>query len=218
MCSEVMITNATPIATMCRPVSDMPASGPSSSRAIAGSPIQPSPSEARVIPSWQADRYALRFCSNCINRLAVRLPWLASVSIRDERTPTKANSAATKKPLAATSNRTASSFMVIAVAELMWGRNHSTERGRAQISPDLHEPRQISGDPYLISKNLRLVSYGRTGGTGADWTPVMLRVGTSERLIDARFDVALRLATHCCQFRNYQITSALEHPLFAERQ
>jgi hypothetical protein len=63
-----------------------------------------------------------------------------------------------------------------------------------------------------------LVSYGRTGGTSADWAPVMLRVGTSKRLIDARFDVALRLATHCCQFRNDQITSPFEHPLLAERQ
>ena len=62
------------------------------------------------------------------------------------------------------------------------------------------------------------MSYGRTGCTSADWPPVMLGVGTSECLIDARFDVALGLATHRCQFRNYEITSSFEHPLFAERK
>jgi hypothetical protein len=46
----------------------------------------------------------------------------------------------------------------------------------------------------------------------------MFAVGTSECLIDARFDVALGLATHCCQLRHYEITGAFEHPLFAKRE
>ena len=180
-----------------RQASDQPASGPSSRCAIAGSPIQPRPSDARVIPSWQAERYAFRFCSSCINLLAARLPWFASVSIRDERTPTSANSAATKKPLAATSNKTASSFMVIAVADVMWGGNHSMERGRGADLHSQNRSAQICIDSVKIRVRNCLVSYGRTGGTGADWTPIMLRVGTSECLVDARFDVALRLAAHC---------------------
>jgi hypothetical protein len=46
----------------------------------------------------------------------------------------------------------------------------------------------------------------------------MFAVGTSECLVDARFDAALRLATHCCQLGNYEVTGTLEHPLFAKRQ
>ena len=52
---------------------------------MAGSPIQPSASEASVIPSWQADRYELRFLRSPSRRFALRLPAAAIVSIREER-------------------------------------------------------------------------------------------------------------------------------------
>src|SRR5213075_2374667 len=41
MCNEVMIENAITNAIECRHVSESPESGPSSSRAMAGSPTQP---------------------------------------------------------------------------------------------------------------------------------------------------------------------------------
>ena len=50
-----------------------------------------------------------------------------------------------------------------------------------------------------------LVSYCGSGCSGADGTSIVFAVSTRERLIDARFDVALRLTTHRCEFRNYQI-------------
>jgi hypothetical protein len=43
------------------------------------------------------------------------------------------------------------------------------------------------------------MSDSRTGGAGADWTPVVLGVSTCECLIDARFDVALGLTANCGQ-------------------
>src|SRR5215213_8277014 len=56
ICSEVMIEKAMKKAMPCRHASEKPDNEPSSSRAIAGSPIQPRASEASVIPSWQADK------------------------------------------------------------------------------------------------------------------------------------------------------------------
>nr|AUN37846.1 hypothetical protein [uncultured bacterium] len=44
----------------------------------------------------------------------------------------------------------------------------------------------------------------------------MFAVGTSECLVDARLDAALRLATDCCQLGHYKIAGTLEHPLFAK--
>jgi hypothetical protein len=49
-------------------------SGSSSSSAIAGSPRKPMPSEAIVMPSWQADRYS-SIWSTCLSaRAAPRTP------------------------------------------------------------------------------------------------------------------------------------------------
>jgi hypothetical protein len=62
------------------------------------------------------------------------------------------------------------------------------------------------------------VSYGCSGGAGADRTPVVFGVGSCECLIDARFDVALWLAAHGCQLRNYKIAGPFKHALFAERE
>jgi len=58
----------------------------------------------------------------------------------------------------------------------------------------------------------------RPGCAGADWTSIMLGVGASECMIYTRFDVALRLTTHCCQLRYHEITGTFEHPLFAKRE
>src|ERR1700752_2717025 len=114
MCNDVMIENAIKNAIECRHQSERrPASGPSKSRAMAGSPIQPRASDASVIPSWQEERNELRLLSNSNNHFPLRLPAAASVSIREERTPTSANSAATKKPFAATSSKTETSFMSV---------------------------------------------------------------------------------------------------------
>ena len=59
----------------------------------------------------------------------------------------------------------------------------------------------------MICSSYRVLMSGYgPGGTGADWTPVVLVMGTGECLIDAGFNVALWLATDCRQLRNYQIT------------
>ena len=69
----------------------------------AGSPRKPMPSEAIVMPSWQAERYS-SIWSICLSASAApRLPSSRICSMRDWRARTSANSAATKKPLAATS-------------------------------------------------------------------------------------------------------------------
>src|SRR4051794_10283911 len=70
--------------------------------ATAGSVTAPSPSDASVTPSWQADRYRSR---RRLIASAMREKRLldASVSRRDNRAETAANSAATKYALAATS-------------------------------------------------------------------------------------------------------------------
>src|SRR6185503_549205 len=191
MCSEVMIIKPMVKAMMCRCVSENPDNGPSSSRAIAGSPIAPSASEASVIPSWQADKYALRFWSRFSSRFAARLPEAARVSMREERTPTRANSAATKKPLAATSNRTANSFTAI----VMWGGNHSTERVQPQIAPINRDQAPIHIKSVKSVVKFYLVVQTASGGAGTGWPPM----STGECLIDARFDVALGLAANCGQ-------------------
>src|SRR5687767_2613685 len=123
-----MIKNAMMNASRCRHQSDRPENGVSSKRAIAGSPIQPRASEASVIPNWHAERYALRFCSSPMTRFAERLPEATRVSMREARTPTKANSAATKNPFAATSRKTERSFRMV---ELVGG-NHNASQTDAQ--------------------------------------------------------------------------------------
>src|SRR5688500_80166 len=58
----------------------------------------------------------------------------------------------------------------------------------------------------LLCRDLLVSAGGRPDCAGPDWAPVVLSVGCGECLIDARFDIALRLATHCCQLRHYQVT------------
>jgi hypothetical protein len=76
----------------------------SSKRAIAGSPIQPRASEASVMPSWFADKYEPRFWVILRARRARTSPPRTNCSSLVGRALTIANSAATKKPFASTSN------------------------------------------------------------------------------------------------------------------
>lgn len=80
---------------------------PSRRPASAGFPIQPSPREARVMPSWVAEMYRSREAMALRARAALRSPSRACSSSRVRRAPTRANSAATKKALASTSSTTA---------------------------------------------------------------------------------------------------------------
>ena len=73
---------------------------------MAGSPKKPIPSEAIVMPSWQAARYSsMRSIWTSVSA-APFLPSSRICSTRLSRARTSANSAATKKPLAATSTAT----------------------------------------------------------------------------------------------------------------
>src|SRR5690348_2799239 len=74
--------------------------------ASAGSPIQPRPSEARVIPSCVAEIERPSDCTARRASLALPSPALAISSRRVRRAPTSANSAATKNALAKTRTTT----------------------------------------------------------------------------------------------------------------
>ena len=84
-----------------------PSSVGSSRSAIAGSPRKPMPSEASVMPNWQAERYSLRSSSCLMTTAARRSPAEAISSSLARLARTSANSAATKKPLAKISTMTA---------------------------------------------------------------------------------------------------------------
>jgi hypothetical protein len=79
-----------------------------SSPANAGSPIQPSASDASVIPSWFAERYVSSRRAMPSATRARRWPRAAKCSSLDGRILTMANSAATKKALTKTSATLAS--------------------------------------------------------------------------------------------------------------
>src|SRR5438128_1962740 len=81
-----------------------------SKAANTGSPTQPSPRLARVMPSWQALNEASRLRSTRFAIRARRCPLAISGANWVSRTLTSANSAATKKPLSNTSAPTASSL------------------------------------------------------------------------------------------------------------
>ena len=66
------------------------------------------PSEAIVMPSWQADRYSSMWSICASTSAAPRRPSSRICSTRPSRARTSANSAATKKPFAATSTTTPS--------------------------------------------------------------------------------------------------------------
>jgi hypothetical protein len=100
----------------------MPVHAPSGtsqgSRTLArvGSPTHPSASEARVMPSWLADRYAGRRLMMPESMCARRPPCLTSSCTRVGRSLTMANSEATKKALAATMSPVRMSATLVA-----WG-------------------------------------------------------------------------------------------------
>ena len=71
----------------------------------AGSPTQPSAREATVIPTWQTERLESRSRSVSRTTVARALPSCSSCTMRDSRTRTSANSAATKKAFRPTRTR-----------------------------------------------------------------------------------------------------------------
>src|SRR5450432_846857 len=71
-------------------------------RAMAGSPIQPSASDASVMPVWLADRNVSSRLRTLSAVWAPARPWVASASSCVTRTFTIEYSKATKKPLAST--------------------------------------------------------------------------------------------------------------------
>src|ERR1051325_1678867 len=78
---------------------------------MVGSPIQPSASDAIVIPSWVAEMKSVGLLIKRNAACARRLPPAARASRRVRRTDTSANSAPTKNPFAPTNNKTAANFV-----------------------------------------------------------------------------------------------------------
>ena len=95
----------------------------SRSFASEGSPRNPMPIEAIVIPTWQADRDSSILSSCSTTAAAPDSPSSASCSILPRRLRTSANSAATKKPLIATrtSSRTSRSALIGYLARYFGG-------------------------------------------------------------------------------------------------
>src|SRR5215212_157807 len=110
--------------------------------------------------------------------------------------------------------RSADSSRYLAIRPFVRGGNHSMESRVRQIGRKECKPQKCTkgtNRPWVVFcaflwPRLWLVSGYGPGGTGADWTLVVLAMGAGECLIDAGVDVALRLATYCRQLRNYQIT------------
>ena len=104
------VTNAKPTATAMAETADsgtcIRASRGLISCDTAGSPSHPSASEARVIPSWQADRYALTLFATLSAALAPLLPSYSAICSCDLRTLTRANSATTKNAFISRKNTT----------------------------------------------------------------------------------------------------------------
>src|SRR5918997_2837983 len=82
----------------------------------AGSPTQPRAREATVIPTWQTERFESRSRRVSRTRPARAIPSCSSCTMRDSRTRTRANSAATKKPFRATRTKAASRFSQVKTA------------------------------------------------------------------------------------------------------
>ena len=81
--------------------------------ATAGSPIHPSPSDAKVIPNCDTDKYESKLCTKLAANLALAVPSCTKASIRELLTLTIANSAATKKPFNNTKNITRNKLSII---------------------------------------------------------------------------------------------------------
>ena len=113
MCRKVSAEKPTAKEIECRTASDSTCSETSrgeSSATNTGWPTQPSPRLAMVMPSWVALRNEFRFAMIERATLARRCPRATSVSNCVARIFTRANSAATKNPLTATSPSTSRIF------------------------------------------------------------------------------------------------------------
>jgi hypothetical protein len=99
--------------------------------------MAPRRSDASVIPSWHADRYASMWSTACCADLAPGLPWRTKSATCVGRKRAIANSDATKSPLAATSASANSSSAAIAdhfarsLAGELERRRGGTSTGRA---------------------------------------------------------------------------------------
>src|SRR3954453_3320929 len=127
----------------------------SSTSAIAGSPRKPMPSEAIVMPSWQADRYSSMW-SICVSSRPARLrPSCCICSTRLSRVRTRENSAATKKALAATSRRTPSRNRNSVISDRGLSRGYFEEDrrrsfgGRRESSNSPSQLEVVGGQPAL---------------------------------------------------------------------
>ena len=81
--------------------------------ATAGSPIQPRPNDAKVIPNCDTDKYESKLCTKFDANLAFEVPSCTNESMRELLTFTIANSAATKKPFNNTKNITKNKLSII---------------------------------------------------------------------------------------------------------
>ncbi|BCA96484.1 hypothetical protein TUM19329_28450 [Legionella antarctica] len=74
----------------------------SSKEAKAGSPIQPNPKDAKVIPNWQADKYASNWLWTC-SKICPLIPYCSLIACtRVVLSFTMLNSAATKNAFSKT--------------------------------------------------------------------------------------------------------------------
>ena len=106
MCRNVTTASATASATACEALSGRPSacSGSASTFSNAGSETTPRPSVHMVMPSWAPASISDSSEIPATAARAGRLPARAARSSRGRRAATRANSAATKKPLPASSS------------------------------------------------------------------------------------------------------------------
>ena len=108
ICKAVITLKPSTKAIVCSKCSGSCISSNTGCRILAtvGSPIQPKPKEAMVMPSWVTDKKASKCSVTFLAYTARRFPSLSRASKREGRTLTMENSEATKKPFKATRNKT----------------------------------------------------------------------------------------------------------------
>ena len=108
MCKAVITLKPSTKAMVCSKCSGNCISSNTGCRILAtvGSPIQPKPKDAIVIPNWVTERKASKCSVTFLAYTALRLPSLSKASSLEGRTLTIENSEATKKPFRATKNKT----------------------------------------------------------------------------------------------------------------
>src|SRR5919106_5961088 len=168
-----------------------PPSGSSSRLAIAGSPRKPMPSEAIVMPSWQAARYSSMRSIWWSASLAPRLPSSSICSTRPSRARTSANSAATKKPLAATSTATPkrrSSSVISGRILLLRGCYFEDRRRRssADVAESSIGSRQAGDATGQLEVVLSQAALGVRGDRDRDLVPRDREVGVMVHVLGIR--------------------------------